>query len=146
MRLAASPLSSERRLLGNGERPQFLPTRVRPQDLYTLADRKRTHLLLRKVCLSFPLPIACQHLSSDRCHFTPFRALTLTSPTLPCAPQNALRALRFYSRPPRHLRCLPLTRAIFLPARDRCLRSKSSSRHSSNSLVARLMSESLGLI
>jgi hypothetical protein len=40
---ASGRVTVELCLLGNGEQPQSLPTRVPPQDIYTRADRERTH-------------------------------------------------------------------------------------------------------
>ena len=112
-------------LLGNGERPQFLQLEYLHKTFaLELIESVLTnyHELFRKVHLSSPLPIRDLYASSCSqitIMFTAFRALNLiTTPPIPPAPQNALRALRFSACPPRHPCCLPLTQAILLQARD----------------------------
>ena len=64
------------------------------------------HQLFRKVCLSY-LSIRDLYANANSClqvtvMITPFRALTLTTPPLTPAPQNALREPCFPACPPRH--------------------------------------------
>jgi hypothetical protein len=112
-------------LLGNGERPQFLQLEYLHKTFaLELIESVLTnyHELFRKVCLSSSLPIRDLYASSCpqiAVMFTAFRALALiTTPPLPPAPQNALRALRFPACAPRYPCCLPLAQAILLQARD----------------------------
>ena len=102
-----------------------------------------TTKLFRKACLSSCLPIrspyanSCLHVTVV---ITAFRALTLTTPPLTPAPQNALRELCFTACPPRHPSSHP--RNSHPSSRPR---PKSSLRYPSNSSVARLAPVIFGL-
>jgi Guanine nucleotide exchange factor in Golgi transport N-terminal len=83
------------RLLGNGERPQFLPHGClhKTFDLELIESVLTNYLEpFRKVCLSSASPIRDLYASSHPqilLLFTAFRGLTLiTTPPLPSAPQN----------------------------------------------------------
>ena len=144
----AFAISEDLCLLGNGERPQSLqleyPHKTCAVELIE-SILTNYHELFRKVCLSSPLSI--RDLYASTCPqiilmFTEFRALTLiTTPTL--SPQITLQALRFPACPLRHPYCLPLVLFNSPPGSRR--RPKSFSHCSSNSLLARLTSASIGL-
>ena len=131
--------------MGNGERPQFLPTRAPPQDFYSQADRERTTNSSAR-CVSPPLypsgtckqaPVLrslpfSQHFKLLLLHrLFPLFLETLSERSASPLPIRSTRVVSSYSsNSPPSLR----------------LRSKSCSHYSSNSSMARLTRGSLAWV
>jgi hypothetical protein len=140
-------------LLGNGERPQFLPTRVRPQDFNSRADRERT-INSSARCVSPPL------YPSGTCKQAPvLRPLSFSqhfelllphhTPHLSPAPRNALQALRFPASPSQQLQhpcCLLLLKQFPSELETKVEVMLTASHYSSNASMTRLTTGSLAWV
>jgi hypothetical protein len=132
-------------LLGNGERPQFLPTRAPPQDFYSRVDRERTTNSSAR-CVSPPL------YPSGTCKQAPVLRSLPFSQHFKLLLLHRLFPLPLETLSERYASPLPLrsTRVVSSYSSNSPpslrLRSKSCSHYSSNPSMARLTTGNLAWV